>query len=188
MDVEALLEVVLEREVDERAPVCGQLHRRRQAALHHGEVAGREVSVEIVDVGADLESVDVICPKRSRVDPRSCDDDHPKLRDEPLGLWERRDHAAQQIRPDSRAADSHDAYALVGRVAKLRPQLAAVAERGGVKAGDVAGELEVRLGPVTDQRQAGAEPVGDDVVGSPTKIARSRTPGWPATCSTICAL
>src|SRR5215218_8509763 len=36
--VEVLLEVVAEREVEERSPVRGQLHRRRQAALDDGEV------------------------------------------------------------------------------------------------------------------------------------------------------
>ena len=56
-DVEVLLEVVPEREVEERPPVRGQLHRRRQAALDDREVAGGEVAVEVVDVGADLEPV-----------------------------------------------------------------------------------------------------------------------------------
>ncbi len=41
----------------------------------------------------------------------------------------------------------------------------ALAEVGGVEAGDVAGEVEVPLGPVADHRQLGAEALGDDVLG-----------------------
>ena len=41
----------------------------------------------------------------------------------------------------------------------------AVGELARVEAGDVAGEVVVLLGPVADRRQAGAEGVGDDVVG-----------------------
>lgn len=44
-DVDLLLEVVLEREAEERAPVGGQLHRCAQAALDDGQVAGRAVEV-----------------------------------------------------------------------------------------------------------------------------------------------
>ena len=55
--MEVLLEVVAEREVEERPAVRGQLHRRRQAALDDREVARREVAVELVDVRADLEPV-----------------------------------------------------------------------------------------------------------------------------------
>lgn len=54
-DVEVLLEVVPQREVDERPPVGRQLHRGRKAALNDREVAGGEVPVEVVDVGANLE-------------------------------------------------------------------------------------------------------------------------------------
>ena len=52
-----------------------------------------------------------------------------------------------------------------GRVAQLGAQRVAVGELGGVEAGDVAGEVVVLLGPVADRREAGAERVGDDVVG-----------------------
>ncbi len=53
--VEALLEVVLQRDVDERGAGCGVLHEGAQVALHDGEVAGREVAGQVVDVNADLE-------------------------------------------------------------------------------------------------------------------------------------
>jgi hypothetical protein len=46
--MEILLEVVLEREVHERAPVCGQLHRCRQPALHDREIAQRREVVGLV--------------------------------------------------------------------------------------------------------------------------------------------
>jgi len=55
-EVEVLLEVVLEREVDERPAVRGQLHRGGQPALHDREVARGEVLVELVDVGANLKA------------------------------------------------------------------------------------------------------------------------------------
>jgi hypothetical protein len=44
-DVEVLLEVMAERHVDERPLACGELHRGGQAALHHGQVAHRQVPV-----------------------------------------------------------------------------------------------------------------------------------------------
>src|SRR3954449_11944063 len=81
-DVEVLLEAVAKREVEERSPVGGQLHRGGESALNDGEVAGGEVAVEIVDVGAHLESFGA---REARgVDPRSRDDDHPQLGTERL--------------------------------------------------------------------------------------------------------
>jgi hypothetical protein len=54
--VEVLLEVVKEREVEERPPVGGQLHARRQPALHDCKVAGGEMPVQLVHVGAHFEA------------------------------------------------------------------------------------------------------------------------------------
>ena len=90
-DVEVLLEVVAQREVEERPPARRELHRRRQAPLDDGEIAGREVAVEVGHVGADLEPVGA--RQRRRVDPRPGDDDHPQLRHAPPRLRERGDHA-----------------------------------------------------------------------------------------------
>ena len=56
-DDQALLEVVGQREVEERSLVGGELHARGQAALDDGEVAGGEVAVEVGHVGPDLEAV-----------------------------------------------------------------------------------------------------------------------------------
>ena len=72
---------------------------------------------------------------------------------------------AQQAGADAGAADGDDAHALVVAVAELGAQLGAIAEVGGVEAGDVAGEVEVAFGPVADHRQLRAEALGDDVIG-----------------------
>ena len=160
-DVEVLLEVVAQREDQERALVGGQLHRGGQAALDDGEVAGGEVLVEVVHVGADLEPG--MRGQRRGVDARAGDDDHAQVRDLRAGGGEGVDHAAQQRGADAGAADGDDADPLAGPVAERRAQPFAVADRG--EAGDVAGEVEVLLGPVADRGQLGAEALVDDVVG-----------------------
>ena len=101
-DVEVLLEVVAEREVEERPPVGGQLHRGRQPALDDREVAGGQVAVEVVDVGAHLEPVGVL-GERGRVDARPGDDDHPQLGHELLRLREGVDDAPEQVAADPRS-------------------------------------------------------------------------------------
>ena len=73
--------------------------------------------------------------------------------------------AAQQGLADAGAADRHDAHPLVRPVAELGAQRVAVGDLGRVEAGDVAGEVELPLGPVSDGRQAGPERVRDDVLG-----------------------
>ena len=155
--MEVLLEVVTQREVEERSPVRRQLHRRRQPSLHDREVARGEVAVQLVDVRADLEAVGL--GERRRVDARPGDDDHAEARHALLGLGERRDHTAEQVDADARAAHRDDAHLLVGPVAELARRRCAVRELLRIEAGDVAGEVVVRLGPVADQRQVGAEGV-----------------------------
>src|SRR4051794_30903334 len=49
-DMEVLLEVMAKREVEERPPVRGELHRGGEPALHHGEIASGEVAVEVMHV------------------------------------------------------------------------------------------------------------------------------------------
>ena len=56
-DVEVLLEVVAERDVEERPPCGGQLHASRQASLHDGQIAGGEVSIRLVDEAVHLQAV-----------------------------------------------------------------------------------------------------------------------------------
>ena len=46
-DMEVLLEVVLEREVEERRSGRRELHAGREAALHEGQIAGGEMAVEV---------------------------------------------------------------------------------------------------------------------------------------------
>ena len=67
---------------------------------------------------------------------------------------------------DARPADGDDAHLLVGRGSRARRAAASrSAKSAGSKPGDVAGEVEVLLRPVADQRQVRPERVGDDVVG-----------------------
>ena len=56
-DVEVLLEVMTQRHVDERPSGGGELHRGGQPALHHGQVAGCQVPVQVGHVAAHLEAV-----------------------------------------------------------------------------------------------------------------------------------
>ena len=60
--------------------------------------------------------------------------------------------ATQKVGPDPGAAGGDDADLLVGRVAELGAERVAIGDLGGIEAGDVAGELEVLLGPVADRR------------------------------------
>src|SRR5882757_855717 len=46
-DVKILLEMVLERKVEERRSGRGELHAGGEAALHHSEVARRQMAVEV---------------------------------------------------------------------------------------------------------------------------------------------
>ena len=146
--MEVLLEVVAEREVEERPPVRRQFHRGGQSALDDGEVAGGEMPVELVDVRAYFEPV--VCGQGARVDPRPGDDDHSQRRDPRLGLGEGGDHASEQVAADAGAADGDDAHLLVLVVVELGAEPGAVGELGGVKASDVAGEGVVLLRPLTD--------------------------------------
>jgi len=52
--VDVLLEVMPEREIEERPRVGGGSIELVRAALNDGEVAGRQVAIEVVDVRDDL--------------------------------------------------------------------------------------------------------------------------------------
>ena len=162
--MEVLLEVVLEREVDERPAVGGQLHRRGQPALDDRQVAGRQVAIEVVDVADDLEAL--VARQRLGIDARAGDDDRPQPRNPRGGERMRVDHPAQQMPADAGPADADDAHPLGRRGSRARraaPRGRANARR--IETGDVAGEVEVLLGPLADRGQLGPKPVGDDVVG-----------------------
>ena len=70
----------------------------------------------------------------------------------PLREWKCLDDQAQQVRTDTTTADSHEAYLLVRLVAEFVSQPLPIGELGRVKAGDVAGEVKVLLGPFADHR------------------------------------
>src|SRR5215211_1441368 len=160
-DVEVLLEVMPEREIEERTSVRGQLHAGREAALDDGEVAGGQVPVQVGHVAAYLEPF--VLRQRRRIDPGPGHDDHPKTRDALLRGRERLDDTLQKRGPHAGPADCGNADLFVLAVAKRLP----VAELPGIEAGDIAREVVVLLGPLADQRQVGPEPVGDDVLRVP---------------------
>ena len=152
-------------EVEEGSPVGGELHGGGQAALDDGQVAGGQVAVQVGDEGPQLESLLLAGRQAGGVDAGAGDDDHPQLGHRSFGQREGVDDPAQERGADAGAADGHHADLLVGVVAEALAQLLAVAEGGGVEAGDVAGEVVVGLGPVPDGWEVRAEGVGDDVVG-----------------------
>src|SRR5947208_2908401 len=77
-DVEVLLEVVPQREIDERAPVRGQFHRGRKPSLDHGNLADGQMAVQLMDVGTDLETV--LAGQARWFDAGAGDHDHPQRR------------------------------------------------------------------------------------------------------------
>ena len=66
-----LLEVVPQRDGDERAAVRDELHGRRQAALDDGEVAAGERAKEVVHVPDGRHPLDRL--DRRRIDARPAD-------------------------------------------------------------------------------------------------------------------
>ena len=159
--VHLLLEVVGEREVEEGPPRGHELHRRGQPALHHGDVARRQLAVQLGHVAADLHARRH--GHRGRVDPRPAHHHHPQLGDLLLGVRERVGDAAQQRPADPRPADGHHAHALVGPVAQPLAQGLPVGHRR--RTGDVTREREVRGRPLPHAGQARPERVLDEVVG-----------------------
>src|SRR5439155_14742754 len=73
---------------------------------------------------------------------------------------QRLERTLQERRADTGAADGDHAQRLVSV-----PELRALAERARVESGDVAGEVEVPLGPLADRGQVRAEALVDDVLG-----------------------
>ena len=166
--MEVLLEVMTERNIDERPLAGGQLHSGGQPALHHREITRRQVPVQVMHVGAHIQPVDrgqAVSGQRFGVDPRPGHHDHPQPGDEPPGGRERRRRPAQQVTAHAGTADGDDADLLIRPVAELGAKGVAVSETGLVEAGDVAGELVVPLDPVPDGGKAVAEPLRDHVAG-----------------------
>jgi len=154
-----------QRHVDERPPASGELHRGGQPALHHSQVAGGQVPMQVVHVAAHLEAVGRRQRgKQVRVDPRPGHHDHPQAGDQRPGRRVRRGRTAEQARADAGAAHGDQADLLAGPVAEFGAQRVAVGEGVRFEAGHVAGEPVVPLHPVADDGQAVAEPGRDHVV------------------------
>ena len=122
-DVPVLLEVVAQREVQERPARGRELHRRGQPALDDRQVAGRQVPVQVGDEGTDLHPGDR--PQRGWVDARPGDRDHAQAVDAPRGIGIARDDPPQERLADARAPDRDDHDPLVRLVAELAAQLLA---------------------------------------------------------------
>src|SRR5271155_2161212 len=80
-DMEVLLEVMAQRYVDEGTLARGEFHGGGQAALHHPEVACREVPVKVMHVPVHLKTA--VRRQTGRIDPRAGHHDHPQLWHEP---------------------------------------------------------------------------------------------------------
>ena len=175
-DVQLLLEVALEREVEERPPRRDELHRRRQPALHDGDVAGVEPAVEVVDVAVQLGRRPRRSPAGSMRGPQT-----PTMRrpgHEPLRRRLRGEHRLQQVRADARAADRDEADLLVVAPAELAAQGRALGRRERIEARDVPAERRSAPRPTAGSPAGRARSCrGTMSSGSPTKIARSRTRG-----------
>src|SRR5581483_12256003 len=126
MDMEVLLEVVLEREVEERSPGGGELHRGRQAAVADRDIAGGEPTVEPVHIPMRLEAVGA--RQAVGIQTRTRDQDHAKVGDELLGYRERGSGLPEQGVPYSGPARGHDADFLARLVAKLGTKLLAIGQ------------------------------------------------------------
>ena len=117
--VEVLLEVVGEREVQERSLGRGELHRRRQPTLHDRQVAHGEVAVEAVDVAVDLEAR--VRRQAEGIDAGTGNGDRAQLRHGPpsdrMGL----DRQLEQVSSNAGSTDRDDAHELVVAVAELGP-------------------------------------------------------------------
>src|SRR5581483_11349489 len=106
----------------------------------------------------------VVAGEARGVDPRSGDDDHPELGDPLPRLRVRRRDAAEQVLAHARAADRHDADALVGPEPQSRAELLAIPEGGGVEPGDVAAERVVGVRPLADRGEPRTEGARDYVL------------------------
>ena len=142
-DVEVLLEVIPEREVEERRLCRDELHPRREPALDDRHVADRQVPVQLVHV---LPNLDALGSRQgARVDPRPAHDDHAQRRDARLRLRVAGEHPPKQVDADAGAADGHDAHSLVLAVAELGAHRSTVEPLG--RGRHVAAELEVLARP-----------------------------------------
>ena len=131
VDVEVLLEVVLQRHVDERPPVGGELHARREPALHDRQIARREVTVEVGHVAVVLHAVARGNERGSRRGPTTTT--NRSAGTSRAGGGHRFDHSPDEVAADTRPADGDHAHQFVGVVPEFGAQRVAVDEVGRVE-------------------------------------------------------
>ena len=115
--MEVLLEMVAQREIQERTPVRRQLHAGAQPALNNRQIAGGEVTIQLMHIRPNLQPIGA--GKRGWLDARAGHDNHPQVRHAALRLRERADDTAEQMLADAGAANGDDADVLVGPIAQL---------------------------------------------------------------------
>lgn len=71
--VNALLKVAFQREIDERTPQRRELESCRTAPLHDGQVAGRQVLIESVNIAHSLNTVGQPNAVSGEAGPADCD-------------------------------------------------------------------------------------------------------------------
>src|SRR6185312_10466396 len=174
-DVEVLLEVVPEREVQERALGGGQLHGGGQAALDYGEVAGAQMLVEPVDVAAQFEAGPP--GEGGRVNAGAGHHDHPQLGHGLLGQRVGRHNLVEERPADSAAADGDDADQFVIAVPQLGTERRHLVRLGWGEASDIPGVGEMPRGPVPDGWQVPAEGARHDVLVVPDEDGPVPYPG-----------
>ena len=107
-----VLEVVAEGHVDEGPSVGGQLHACGQAALHHGDVAGRQVAVEVGDVAVGRDAP--TAGQRARIDAGAGDDGEAQVGQGAAHGRDGIEDPAEEVLADPGAPDGHQAEAFVG--------------------------------------------------------------------------
>src|SRR5438445_6851143 len=152
---ELLLEVVPQREVEERGAQRGQLHRRREPALNDRQIGGGVMPEELGDERAHLET------RRGRnrraVETGPGHEQH--ARGGGAGGDEREGRRAllEEVAADAGAADRDQDHAFVRPVAQRGAERRLVPEVGGVEVVRVPRELEMLAGPLPHVGQVRTE-------------------------------
>src|SRR6267378_5974895 len=152
---ELLLEVIPEREVEERRAERGQLHRCREAALHDRQIGGGVMPEEIRHEGPHLEAGRVW--KRGAVEPGAGHQHHAGVGDARRDEREGRRALLEQVAADAGAADRDEDHALARVVAERGAEGRLVPEVGRVEVIGVARELEMLARPLPHVGQVRTE-------------------------------
>src|SRR5262245_57972206 len=138
--VEVLLEVIAQREIEERRPERRQLHRGREASLHDGEMGGGVMPEQVGHVRARVDA-------RPRgqlggVEPRARDEQHARVGD-PVGDERKGGRAlGEEAPPHAGPARGDQDHPLVVAVAELAPERGLVRVCGGIEVVRVAREAK----------------------------------------------